>query len=113
MRLSLGLVILCALAGSCRYGIADISGVPDNPTYDRDIYPLFRDHCLLCHGSPPNRGAKGTFRLDAYDDAVNWSSTILYEVNTDKMPPAAKEGDGVGPNGKAMLQKWVDNGTPK
>ena len=30
----------------------------------------------------------------------------------DKMPPAAKWGDGVGPNGKKMLQNWQTDGYP-
>jgi len=111
MRLFLAIVAMAALSGSCHYGVADISGVPDNPTYNRDIYPLLRDHCLVCHGSPPNRGA--SFSLDAYKDASDRIASILFDVDNDKMPPAAKAGDGIGPNGKAMLHKWSDNSTPE
>ena len=114
MRVSLAVVLLSALAGSCKYGVADINGVPDNPTYNTDVYPLLRDHCLLCHGATPNRDAqKSGVRLDTYQDAVDWSGSVLADVKSDKMPPGAKDGDGVGPNGKAMLQKWIDNGTPE
>ena len=119
MRLFLALVLMGALSASCNYGIADISGVPDNPTFNRDIYPLFRDHCQLCHGSPANRGAPNTFRLDVYDDsgdvagAMTMAGMSLWQVQENLMPPSAKAGDGVGPNGQAMLQKWVDNGTPR
>jgi len=114
MRPFLAIVLVGALSGSCNYGIADISGVPDNPTYNRDIYPLFRDHCLLCHSSPANRGAPSTFRLDVYDDvngvagAKSYAFSAAYDVTSDKMPPAAKHGDAVGPNGKAMLEKWAN-----
>jgi hypothetical protein len=34
-------------------------------------------------------------------------------VKIGKMPPGAKAGDGVGPNGMQMLQKWADNGAPQ
>jgi hypothetical protein len=29
------------------------------------------------------------------------------------MPPGVGSTEGVGPNGAAMLQKWVDNGAPE
>jgi mono/diheme cytochrome c family protein len=113
MRLILTVVLIGSVFASCKYGVADINAVPSNPTYNGDIYPLFRDHCLLCHGSPPNRGVYSKMRLDVYEDAKNYISSILDYVDKDKMPPAAKNGDGVGPNGKAMLHRWSDNGTPE
>jgi len=119
MRLFLVAVLTGVFSGSCQYGVDDINGVPADPTYNRDIYPLFRDHCLLCHGSPANRGAPSTFRLDVYDDvngvtgAKSYASMAAWDVMNNKMPPAAEHGDSLGPNGKAMLQKWADNGAPE
>jgi hypothetical protein len=119
MRSLLAVVVVVAFAGSCHYGIADISAVPDKPTYNADVYPLFRDHCLVCHGFPPDRGAPSYFRLDVYDDtngvpgAMSMAFSALADVKSNRMPPTAKAGEGVGPNGLAMLQKWVDNGTPQ
>jgi hypothetical protein len=119
MRLFLAVVLMGVFSGSCNYGVADISGVPDNPTYTRDIYPFFRDHCLLCHSSPPNRGAPSRFRLDVYDSnngvlgAMDEAAACAGDVKSGKMPPGAKAGDGVGPNGMQMLQKWADNGAPQ
>src|SRR5450631_2674541 len=106
MKRSLAL-IATILVGSCHYGVSDISAVPDNPTFNRDIYPLFADHCLVCHGSPPDRGAPAYFRLDVYDDtdggnvegAKSAAGSALYDVKIGKMPLEAKHGDGVGPNG--------------
>jgi hypothetical protein len=125
MKLSLAMVVSIALAGSCHYGVADIPDVPDvidKPTYTANVYPLFRDHCLLCHGYPPDRGALSRFRVDVYDDttvgnitipgAHSYGYTIVSYVLSDQMPPAAKDGDGVGPNGKKMLQNWRDNDPP-
>jgi len=119
MKFFLAGLVMVTLVGSCHYGVADISTVPDNPTYDKDIYPLFRDHCLLCHSSPPDRNAPSYFRLDVYDStstvsgAKDMAGSSAYDVKIDKMPLGAKSGDGVGPNGYQMLQKWADNGAPQ
>jgi hypothetical protein len=121
MRSVLAVVVLVALTGSCNthYGVADISAVPDNPTFNLDVYPLYRDHCLVCHSSPPDRGAPNTFRLDVYDTnngllgAMDMAGSAYGDVKSNRMPPTAKEGDGVGPNGQAMLKKWYDNGAPQ
>ena len=119
MRSFLAVLVTVALVGSCHYGVADISAVPDNPTYNKDVYPLYRDHCLVCHSSPPDRGAPNNFRLDVYDStdtvlgAMDTASSAAGDVRVNKMPPAARSGDGVGPNGLQMLQKWADNGAPQ
>jgi hypothetical protein len=110
---------LAALAGSCSYGIRDIPSVPEEPTFNHDVYPLYADHCLLCHGSPPDRGAPAYFRLDTYDDstgvagAKRMAAAALDGIQSKKMPPAAKDGDGVGPNGLKMIELWVQNGMPQ
>jgi hypothetical protein len=115
----MALLFLTGSAAACNYGIRDVSSVPDNPTFNRDIYPLYADHCLVCHGSPPDRGAPGYFRLDSYDDttdaagAYTMAGRALDDVEAGRMPPAAREGDGVGPNGLLMLQRWVNNKRPR
>lgn len=115
-------ILVLAMAGltqSCNYGIRDISSVPDNPTYNRDVYPLYADHCLVCHGAQPDRGAPTYFRLDRYDDdattagAKSMAASALADVQSGRMPIAAKNGDGVGPNGVQMLERWVQNGSPQ
>jgi hypothetical protein len=105
-------LFLTISTASCNYGIRDIGSVPDNPTFNRDIYPLYADHCLVCHSSPPDRGAPGYFRLDVFDDTGNvagaksMASAAYVDVQSGKMPPAARGGDGVGPNGLRMLELW-------
>jgi hypothetical protein len=118
MRFERLLLVLTTVA-SCHYSASDLVYVPEHPTFQRDVYPLFSDHCLLCHGSPPNRGAPSTFRLDVYDDtdgvlgANTYGEVALYDIEKGKMPPAAKDGEGVGPNGILMLQRWIADGKPK
>jgi hypothetical protein len=118
MRLQRLLLVLTTVA-SCHYSSPDLVYVPDNPTYERDVHPLFSDHCLVCHGYPPNRGAPSNFRLDVYDDtdgvlgANSYAEVALGDIVSKRMPPPAKDGEGVGPNGLLMLQRWIDNGKPK
>lgn len=116
MRRVLPCVAMIAVAGACSYAVPDIADVPDNPTYERDVKPLLADHCLLCHSSPPNRGATNAFRLDRYGitDGVTgaqaYAEAVLNAVQSKRMPPAAKAGDGMGPNGLRLLQNWVERG---
>jgi hypothetical protein len=103
----------------CDFGVPDISSVPANPTFDADVKPLLDDHCNLCHGKNESYGAPGNFRLDVYDNvgstagAKAMARSIVEEVDEDSMPPAAEWGDGMGPNGKKLLKRWVEQGSPE
>ena len=46
------------------------------------------------------------------DRACCTSPDVVQEMEINSMPPAAKNGDGVGPNGLKMLQTWLANGYP-
>jgi uncharacterized membrane protein len=113
------LLFLTMAIGSCHYGVKDIASVPDNPTYWQDVRPLLNDHCVVCHGWPPDRGAPGKFRVDVYEDtngikgAHAYGAMINDYVQRNLMPPGVGDTDGVGPNGKAMLQKWIDSEMPE
>jgi len=115
----LAVLAVCLFGGSCSYAVPDIPNVPANPTYSHDVWPLFQDHCLLCHSSPPDHGAPTYFRLDVYNDgngvsgAHTMGSTAVNDVQIKRMPLAAKSGDGVGPNGLQMLLNWQTNLFPE
>ena len=120
MRLFPALLAMSLLVGSCSYAVPDIATVPPNPTFNNDILPLFMDHCLVCHGFPSNRGAPTYFRLDVYlpqngvTGAKGMGGSAVADVATiKKMPPAVKDGDGVGPNGIQMLLNWQTNQFPE
>lgn len=111
-----------AALGACDYGIDDISAaeVPENPTYEADVAPLLHDHCTLCHSVPAKRGAPGRFRLDQYEEDETgrpgvqaMAGSIVKTVRDDEMPPAAAWGDGIGPNGKELLERWLADGAPR
>jgi hypothetical protein len=114
-----GCFVAMALAmTACSFGKPDIATVPAHPTFEIDVKPLLADHCLLCHGYPATRGAPTSFRLDVYTSpdslpaAYQEASRFIRSIQNGKMPPSAAWGDGVGPNGKAMLQNWASDGYP-
>jgi hypothetical protein len=113
------LLVMATAVASCHYGSPDLVFVPDSPGYDEDVHPLLSDHCLLCHSHPSKRGAPDNFRLDVYDDidgipgAYTYAELVLSDSKSKRMPPAAKDGESVGPNGILMLQRWIDNGKPR
>jgi hypothetical protein len=111
----LGLSLLLLLS-ACSTAVQDIYSVPADPTYDKDVKFYLADHCVLCHGSPPNRGAPSNFRLDVYDvpnsnerGAFAMAHSILSAATSGSMPP----GGGLGPKGKQLLSLWVDHGAPR
>lgn len=112
-----GGVALAGLSG-CHYAVPDVKDAPLLPTYTRDVAPILRDHCVLCHGVPSDRGAPRDFRLDVFEDsgtvpgASSMAGDIVIEVESDVMPPAAAWGDGLGPNAKTVLRRWLDAGAP-
>ncbi len=105
-------------APACSFGKPDIATVPAHPTFEIDVKPWLADHCLLCHGYPATRGAPMNFRLDVYTSpdglpaAYDEANRFISSIDRGKMPPSASWGDGVGPNGKAMLHNWAIDGYP-
>lgn len=107
-----------ALVDGCGFAVADLSSVPANPTWEGDVKPYLADHCLVCHGDRARRGADSFFRLDVFnlDDPANSDEKLgacdmrsgIYQraVVRESMPPVWL-GEGLGPNGKEMLRRWI------
>lgn len=91
--------------------------------FDRQVRPLFAQHCLSCHGPEKQRGG---LRLDVAKDALaggnsgavilpgkGAQSPLLHAVRgTDpdlKMPPGEKSLTAAE---IALLQTWIDQGAP-
>src|SRR5262249_9782594 len=51
--------------------------------YNRDVFPLLRDHCGQCHVE----GGPGPMSLMNYQQAVPWAESIRNEVESGRMPP--------------------------
>lgn len=116
----LPMIFLVLFGVSCSVAVDDISVVPSQPTYEKDVLPYLADHCLLCHSSPSSRKAPNDFRFDRYEDtttargvkilgASSMAASLVGSVRSGVMPP---EG-GVGPNGKQMLANWLAAGAPR
>jgi len=90
--------------------------------FERDVKPLFQEHCLDCHGPEKQRGA---LRLDARALAFKGGDELgpailpgkshesplfrlVSGVDADaKMPP---KGPGLTPAEVAVLKQWIDEG---
>jgi mono/diheme cytochrome c family protein len=53
------------------------------PTYYRDVFPILRDHCEVCHRS----GGIAPFALDTYDQARRYAAAIRLSTQNKSMPP--------------------------
>jgi mono/diheme cytochrome c family protein len=91
--------------------------VPANPTFAKDVLPIFQRSCQQCHR--PDQMAP--FSLLSYEDARPWARSIKQKVETRYMPPwhldrSVGEYDpdpSLSDTEIAIISKWVDNGAPK
>jgi thiol-disulfide isomerase/thioredoxin len=88
----------------------------DGPvTYYRDVLPILRNNCQVCH----RPGEVGPFSLLTYKQAVSWASDIKDYTQSRQMPPW-KVVEGVAFHNErrlsdrdiATLAAWADGGTP-
>ena len=82
-------------------------------TYHKDVAPILRNHCMMCH----SEGNAGPFTLTNYDDAVDWMKTGIREIKAGRMPPAQVESDLAIRNANtisaeelATLESWIKSG---
>ena len=91
------------------------------PDYERDIKPIFREHCVACHGQVKQ---KGGLRLDAgalvlkggkhgavvaagKGDDGELIQRVLSREDDHRMPP---EGRPLPPDKVETLRRWIDSG---
>jgi peroxiredoxin len=85
-------------------------------TYYKDVAPILRNHCMMCHSD----GNVGPFTLTSFDDAADWMKTGLREIKAGRMPPAQVESDLAIPNQNTIsaeevkiLESWIKSGKPE
>lgn len=93
-----------------------VSGA-EPPSYDTDIAPLFKRHCVKCHGPVQREGQLnlsqpgGLVRGGANGAAViahdAEGSLIWQRVSSDEMPPESP----LSADEKELLKKWIVDGT--
>ena len=112
-RIALGAAVVVFVSGT---GSA-ANVVPANPTFAKDILPIFQRACQSCH----RPGQMAPFSLLTYDDARPWVRSIKNNVETRYMPPwhldrTVGEYDpdpSLSDAEVATIAKWVDNGAPR
>lgn len=106
-----------AMAACGDFSVPDSTSVPDRPTWNNSVQQVLSDHCVNCHGTDPNRGAPGDFRLDVYEStggkrgAAEMAQETAEVVGEGEMPPGP--GAQLGPNDKKILEEWARTGTPR
>jgi hypothetical protein len=85
--------------------------------YNKDIFPLLRDHCASCHV----KGGPAPMSLMTYDDAVPWAESIRDELTAGRMPPwpvdptspPIKGGYPISSREVDKIVVWASGGTPQ
>jgi hypothetical protein len=91
--------------------------VTSNYDYDRDVFPLLRDHCGSCHVE----GGVAPMSLMTYKEAVPWAESIRDELTTGRMPPwpidprspAVKGMHPISAHDVDTIVTWAAGGTPR
>ena len=85
--------------------------------YNRDVFPLLRDHCAACHVA----GGAAPMSLLTYKDAMPWAQSIRDELTAGRMPPWAvdptspsvKGAVPISPRDLDVIVVWASGGTPE
>ncbi len=89
----------------------------DQPMFEKDILPLFQNHCVKCHGADKQKGdldmrskaalLKGGESGPALNPGAAQKSLLWEKVAADKMPPGKEK---LTATEKALLRAWIDSG---
>jgi hypothetical protein len=93
--------------------------IPGNPTFSKDIAPIFQEKCEACHRS----GSIAPMSLRTYGETRPWARSIKARVLAQQMPPwhldktvgiqEFKNDRSLSSDQIATIVKWVDNGAPQ
>ncbi|MBI4326241.1 MAG: DUF1553 domain-containing protein [Chloroflexi bacterium] len=101
---------------------------PAKVDFNRDIRPIFSEHCYACHG-PDEKKRKAGLRLDVQEDAFkelksghralvagDLTKSALVEritsTDSDEVMPPAKQNKPLQAEQIALLKRWVQEGAP-
>ncbi len=100
---------------------ADDAAAAKKVTYDDDIKPIFRQHCLTCHNQSDKRGGLAIDSYGAllegggsgevvYDDGDPEASRLWQLVNHDDTPVMPPEQPKIAAEQLATLKAWIEGG---
>lgn len=123
MRPTVSIPLACSLLAFAACG-SDSGGDPDSgaaprATWYQDVAPIMAEHCMGCHRD----GGIAPFALTEYEDAYEYASLALFNVEQGVMPPwDAVDADDCTPSHQwkndprltdaeiETLRVWVDDG---
>ena len=116
--MSLGVAALVASTGLLLPSSAS-AAVPANPTFTKDIAPIFQEKCEACHRTD----SIAPMSLVSYEEARPWARSIKSRVESRQMPPWSidktvgiqefKNDRSLTDDQVATITKWIDSGAPK
>lgn len=92
----------------------DVAESQPSVTYYRDIEPIIRRRCVVCHRD----GEIAPFALADYDDVFGWADMIAETVSNGRMPPwnadphfGRFKNDRTLPDAeKSLILRWIESG---
>jgi hypothetical protein len=95
------------------------AAVPANPTFTKDIAPIFQEKCEACH----RPDSIAPMSLQTFEEARPWARSIRSRVEARTMPPwnidktvgiqQFKNDRSLTDDQLATVIKWIDAGAPK
>ena len=107
------------LAGLIGLGVAAGAEPAQGPSFERDVLPIFRAHCLKCHGGAKPKlgldlGTPGTIERGSRNGPVlvkgKANESPLFEQVLDQTMPPGK--DKLSQAETATIRAWIDGGAP-
>ena len=118
MRLTSALLVWLAFAAAAlAQQPTPVAPTTDEVTFNRDVAPIFNQHCVACH----RPGQMAPMSLLTHESARPWARSIQRQVTARTMPPwSADPGIGtwandpsLSPSEIATISRWVESGAPK
>ncbi len=118
-KISILMILSGVLLGCPGFGDEEPPAVEvENPTFKRDIEPIFERYCNECHSVPAEQGASTYFRLDECEDTDILGAASVNPINLSRMSnvaapmPPTTYGIMPAPAEIATVQNWQNNGAP-
>src|SRR5262245_1097565 len=109
---------VCAI-GLAMPAMAIAAGVPDKPTFTKDIAPIFQEKCEACH----RVDSIAPMPLTTFEEARPWARSIKARVSERQMPPwhidktvgiqEFKNDRSLSDDQIATIVKWIDQGAQR
>lgn len=109
--------------------VASLSIADDAPTYERDVRPLLRTHCTICHNARKVDAIEtsGGLALDSFDaiqrglkerrvvQSGHAEESSLYRrlVEDDEEKRMPKDAEPLEDAQRLIIQRWIDAGLPR